>query len=219
MSADYDERAFTFAKLKGFENYQEWDRNLTIALAVAALLEYLDSPTDFPPPTVPLLDENGTDIAKLKYYERRTDKYTRYRTNDGRVTRLIFRMVIDTIQQELLAMKSLTEWTAHDLYTYLKTRYTQATAASKWTVGMDLLNLGMSNAKDFDDLRSQYYDIKKRGNDLNMDWNSMCLIKLLNVLGPAYKHYMEILQERLRTDKDLKEDDIFKLCSGSNNRT
>ena len=61
------------------------------------------------------------------------------------------------------------------------------------------------SCRSFDDLRSQYFDIERRGIDQELDWNSVCPIKLLDSLGPAYKH----LQERMRTRKDLKEDDVF----------
>lgn len=142
--------------------------------------------------------------------ERRQATVDKFYDKRYLVLGLILEMVVDSIQQELLAKKSIDKWTSYTLWDYLKDEYTIKNTASQWDVVQDLFKLHMDKCKNFGEYRSKYYNIKKQGKDVEMDWDRVCLMKFINSLSSAYAPYLLILQDRIRSDKDFSEEAIMK---------
>ena len=70
------------------------------------------------------LASHEQDIAKLRYADSLQDQVDFYDSRNRRTRGFIPKMVVDYIQQELLALYPIQEWTPHGLWEHLKMRYT-----------------------------------------------------------------------------------------------
>ena len=125
-----EKAGFTFARLKGFENYDEWARCIMVASDVAALSNFVGDPEKNPRPALYQLASHEQDIAKLRYADSLQDQVECYDSRNRRTRGLILKMVVDYIQQELLALHPIQEWTPHGLWEHLKMRYSQRTLSA-----------------------------------------------------------------------------------------
>ena len=92
-----EKASFTFAKLKGFENYDEWARRMMVALDVAALSNFVGDPEKNPRPALYQLASHEQDIAKLRYADSLQDQIDCYDSRNRRIRGLILKMVVDYI--------------------------------------------------------------------------------------------------------------------------
>ena len=116
-----DEPAFSFAKLPDMDNYTNWAREMRYSLESARLWDHMLSDQENPNPVAIILKgENLEDDAKLECREK--CKIHTWTKNNIKCKDHIGRMCLTHIQQEFQAVK--TDWLAHDLWEWLKKRYT-----------------------------------------------------------------------------------------------
>ena len=68
----------------------------------------------------------------------------------------------------------------------------------------------MNKCKNFGEYRFKYYDIKKQGKNVEMNWDRVYLMKFINSLSPAYAPYLLILQDRIRSEKNITKKTVIK---------
>ena len=130
-----DKRNFTFAKLKGADNYKQWKRHMTVTLDRLRVLQHLKSDEENPSSVaLVLFIADETNIAKVDVADRRQATVDKFYDKRYLVRGLILEMVVDSIQQELLAKKFIDKWTPYTLWEYLKNKYTIKNTASQWDI-------------------------------------------------------------------------------------
>ena len=126
-----DEPDFVFAKLAGVDKYRIWAREMRYSLEPAGLWEHTQSATKNPKPApIGLKAEDLANNAKLERQERCVDKINAWNQNNLNFQGYLGHMCLGQIQQESQAVRA--DWAAHDLWEWLRKRYTLQNTASKW---------------------------------------------------------------------------------------
>ncbi len=125
-----DEPGFSFAKLAGADNYKKWAREMRYSLESAGLWDHTLPDKENPQPVAIILkDKELEDDVKIERQEKRADKIIAWTKNNVKCKGYIGRMCLGHIQQEFQAV--ITDWLAHDLWEWLKKRYTLQNTASE----------------------------------------------------------------------------------------
>ena len=195
---DTETTNFTFQKLRGADNYKKWRNNMQNALRALSLTKFLKSDAENPPPTPYILTpEQEKDIDWITAAERCADKIKLHDIKKIKVRSLINKMVISSIAKELTSTHEEEANTAHVLWTWLHSRYTEGTAALKWNVIMDVEKISLSNHKNMNGFCSRYFKICEQIDDHKIDYKEAVLLKVLNNLGPAYDNFLLILSSKI----------------------
>lgn len=211
MAREDDEQpGFAFKKLLGAENYKEWARQMRYSLESAGLWIHTLSVVENPKPA-PIILEKKDELndAKVERQEKRMDKILAWTKSNSKCKGYIGRMCAPHIQQEIQAVK--TDWLAEDLWKWLKERYTLQNTASKWATIVSMDDLSYANCKNMAEYRSKYYALKASIKEQSITIEDALKIRMLNNLGPAFKTYLTVVNDRMRKDKKLEEDEaLFK---------
>lgn len=97
------------------------------------------------------------------------------------------------IQQEFQAVK--TDWLAHNLWEWLKKRYTLQNTPSKWATITSIDELTYSTSKTMAEYRSKYYALKANMKEQRITIEDALIIGMLNNLGPAFKTYLTVVSD------------------------
>ncbi len=116
-------------------------------------------------------------------------------------------MSLGHIQQEFQAVK--TDWLAHDLWEWLKKRYTLQNTASKWATITSIDELTYATCKNMAEYRSKYYALKASIKEQSITIEGALKTRMLNNLASAFKTYLTIVNDRMQKDEKLEEDDVF----------
>ena len=211
MAREDDEQpGFAFKKLLGAENYKEWARQMRYSLESARLWMYTLSVTKNPKPApIILKKEDELDDAKVERQEKRMDKILAWTRSNSKCKGYIGRMCAPHIQQEIQAVK--TDWLAKDLWEWLKQRYTLQNTASKWATIVSMDDLSYANCKNMAEYRSKYYALKASIKEQSITIEDALKIRMLNNLSSAFKTYLTVVNDWIRKDKKLEEDEtLFK---------
>ena len=180
----------------------------TIFSRVAGLWDHTLSDKENPKPVVIVLKgEDLKDDAKLERQEKRADKIIAWSKNNVKCKSCIGRMCLGNIQQEFQAVN--TDWLAHDLWEWLKKRYTLQNTASKWATITSIDKLTYAICKNMAEYRSKYYALKASIKEQNITIEDVLKIRMLNNLGPAFKTYLTVINDQMRKDEKLEEDEIL----------
>ena len=207
---DDEPSGFSFAKLTGADNYKTWAREMRYSLESAGLWKHTLSAKENSRPTpIVLLGKDLDDDAKLERQKKRADKITAWNKNNSKCKGYLGRMCLGYIQQEFQAVQ--TEWLAHDLWEQLKKRYTLQNTASKWATIISVDELSYANCKNMAEYRSKYYALKASITEQEITIEDALKIRMLNNLGPAFKTYLTVVNDRMRTDEKLEDNEtLFK---------
>ena len=205
-----DEPGFFFAKLAGADNYKKWAREMRYSLESAGLWDHTLSDQENPKPVAIILKgEDLEDDAKLERQEKRADKIHAWTKNNVKCKRYIGCMCLGHIQQESQAVK--TDWLAHNLWEWLKKRYTLQNTASKWATITLINKLTYATCKNMAEYCSKYYALKASIKEQSITIEDALKIRMLNNLGPTFKTYLTVVNDRMRKDEHLEEDEtLFK---------
>ena len=110
------------------------------------------------PVAIVLKGEALNDNTKLERQEKLTDKIIAWTKNNVKCKGYICRMCFGHIQQEFQAVKIA--WPAHNLWEWLKKRYTLQNTASKWATITSIDKLTYATFKNMAEYRSKYYTLK-----------------------------------------------------------
>lgn len=205
---DDSEPGFSFAKLDGADNYKKWAREMRYSLESAGLWDHTLPNAENPKPVPILLKGNDfDDDAKVDRQEKRADKITAWNKNNLKCKGYLGRMCLGHIQQEFQAVK--TDWLAHELWEWLKKRYTLQNTASKWATITSVDELSYASCKNMAEYRSKYYALKASILEQKITIEDALKIRMLNNLGPAFKTYLTVVNDRMRTDEKLEDDEIL----------
>ena len=203
-----DEPGFSFAKLAGADNYKKWAREMRYSLESAGLWDHTLSDEENPKPVAIILKgEALNDDAKLERQEKRADKILAWTKNNVKCKGYIGRMCLGHIQQEFQAVK--TDWLAHDLWEWLKKRYILQNTASKWATITSIDELTYATCKNMAKYRSKYYALKASIKEQSITIEDALKIRMLNNLGPAFKTYLTVVNNRMRKAEKLEEDEVW----------
>ena len=190
---DTETTNFTFQKLCGADNYKKWRDKMQNAQGALGLTKFLKSNAKNPPPTPYILTpEQEKDIGWIMAAERRADKIELHDIKKIKVGSLINKMMISSIAKEFKSAHEEEANTAHVLWTWLHSRYTEGTAALKWDVIMDIEKISLSNHKNMNGFRSRYFKICEQIDDHKIEYKEAVLLKVLNNLRPAYDNFLLI---------------------------
>ena len=118
-------------------------------------------------------------------------------------------MCLGHIQQEFQAVS--TNWTAHALWEWLKKRYTLQNTASKWSTIISVDERFYASCKNMAEYRSKYYSLKASISEQKITIEDALKIRMLNNLGPAFKTYLTVVNDRMRTNERLEDNEtLFK---------
>ena len=195
---DTETTNFTFQKLHGADNYKKWCDDMQNTLGALGLTKFLKSNAKNPPPTpYILIPEQEKDIGWITAAERWTEKIELHDIKKIKVRSLINKIVISSIAKEFTSTHEEEANTAHVLWTWLHSCYTEGTAALKWNFIMDVEKISLSNHKNMNGFRSRYFKICEQIDDHKIDYKEAVLLKGLNNLGPAYDNFLLILSSKI----------------------
>ena len=167
------------------------------ALGALGLTKFLKSDAKNPPPTPYILTpEQEKDIGWITAAECCVEKIELHDIKKIKVRSLINKMVISSIAKEFTSTHEEEANTAHVLWTWLHSHYTEGTAALKWNIIMDVEKISLSNHKNMNGFRSRYFKICEQIDDHKIDYKEAVLLKVLNNLGPAYENFLLILSSK-----------------------
>lgn len=106
---------YTFAKLKGTENYKGWAREMGFALRDAGLFSYANGTAVKPGPYT---KEECASFSEEKIEKGEAD-IEKWILNDSRTCGKIGKMCTRAVQQQIKD-----EWSAKEMWDELKSRYT-----------------------------------------------------------------------------------------------
>lgn len=203
-----DVAGFAFAKLAGADNYKKWAREMRYSLESAGLWEHTLSSEENPKPlAIELKDEELLSDVKLERQEKRADKIKAWNKSNSKCKEYLGRMCLGHIQQEFQAIKP--DWEAHDLWEWLKKRYTLQNTASKWVTIISVDELSYASCKNMAEYRSKYYALKASISEQKITIEDALKIRMLNNLGPSFKTYLTVVNNRMRTDEKLEDDEVL----------
>ncbi len=203
-----DEPGFSFAKLVSADNSKKWAREMRHSLESARLWDHTLPDKENPKPVAIILkDKELEDDVKLERKEKLADKIIAWTKNNVKCKDYIDRMSLGHIQQEFQAVK--TDWLAHDLWKWLKKRYTLQITAGKWATITSIDELTYATCKNMAEYRSKYYALKDSIKEQSITIEDAFKIQMLNNLWPAFKTYWIVVNDRVQKDKKLEEDDVL----------
>ncbi len=206
--SDNDEPEFSFAKLAGTDNYKKWAREMRYSLESARLWDLTLPNQENPKPVgIILKDKELEDDVQLERQEKRADRVISSTKNNVQCKGDIGRMSLGHIQQEFQAVK--TDWLAYDPWKWLKKRYTLQNSASKCATITSIDELTHATCKNIAEYRSKYYTHNASIKEQSISIEDALKIRLLNNLWPAFKTYLTVVNDRMRKDEKLKEDDVL----------
>ena len=205
-----EEAGFAFDNLAGADNYKEWAREMRFDHESAGIWDHTLAEKENPKPgPIKLEGLDREDDAKLERQEKRQDKITAWNKSNSKCKGYIGRMCLGHIQQEFEAIK--TEWVAHDLWEWLKKRYTLQNAAGKWATISSIDELSYASCKNMAEYRSKYYALKASVVEQKITIQDALKIRMLNNLGPSFKTYLTVVNDRMRAKEMLDDDEtLFK---------
>ena len=203
-----DDPGFFFAKLAGVDNCKKWAREMRYSLESAGLWDHTLSDEENPKPVaIVVKDKDLEDDAKFERQEKRVDEIIVWTKNNVKCKGYIGRMCLGHIQQAFQAVK--TDWLAHELWEWLKKRFTLQNTASKWATNTSIEELTYATCKNMADYRSKYYALKASIKEQSITIEDALKIRMLNNLGHAFKTYLTVVNDRMRKDEKLEEDEVF----------
>ncbi len=69
--------------------------------------------------------------------------------------------------------------------------------------------LTYSKCKNMEDYRSKYHALKVSIKEQSIAIEDVLKIRILNNLGPGFKTYLTVVNDRMRKDKKLRKDDVL----------
>ena len=152
-------------------------------------------------------DKELEDEVKLECQEKRSDKIIALTKINVKCKGYISRICLCHIQQEFQAVK--TDWLTHDLWEWLKKRYTLQNTASNWATITSIDELTYVTSKNMAEYRSKYYALKASIKEQSITIEDALKIRMLNNLGPAFKTYLTVVNDQIRKEKKLEAGDIL----------
>ena len=190
--------AFVFPKLAGPENYIQWSRQMLHEIKSAELYGLIDDKQPWDPPEE-YSPEEFEELSKKDRAEHRDD-VRKYHTKVASLAGKISKMCEQHIQQ-LIDI----DWTAKEVWTYLKEQYSPKGWSNKWDVLNRLMSTTMAECKKVSVYGDQMQRILKEVKDLDMTLAEAVVIITLNNLGPGFETYLAIVNDKARTEKKLPE--------------
>ncbi|KAL9580333.1 MAG: hypothetical protein Q9212_004557 [Teloschistes hypoglaucus] len=188
-----DEEGYSFAKLKGPENFEQWSNNMRGALLASDLLVFIDDPSSRPEPPELKAKEDDSEERTERIWERseRRAKYFGYRNS---CIGKIYRQCTFTVQQVLDSNRehpggvttSSAKWTPKQLWDTIVAHCTE----KGWGVKWGLINrlgdtvLRGDSEQDANILLSKCLDLQQRIASHKMTVDELLCIMALNQLPP-----------------------------------
>lgn len=138
-----------------------------------------------------LKKEDLKNDAKLKYQAKYADEIYAWNKTNVKCKGYIDRMCLGHIQQKFQAIKI--DWLAHDLWKWLKKRYTLQNTASKFATIISIDELTFATCKNIAKYQSKYYIFKASIKEQRITIEDAIKIQMLNNLGPVFKTYLTIV--------------------------
>lgn len=194
------EGMYTFAKLKGTENYKGWAREMSFALRDAGLISYANGTAVKPNP---YRKEECASVSEEKIEKREAD-IEKWILNDSRTGEKIGKMCTTAVQQLIKD-----EWSAKKMWDELKLKYTADRCYSKWQILNRLEEGSYASSKDMQDFGLRMKILLEEVDNLNITIKEWVLIKIINSLGPTFETYVTVLNKKARTEKSLPDLDAL----------
>ena len=194
------EGMYTFAKLKGTENYKEWAREMSFALRDAGLINYA-SGTALRPDSY-TKEERGS--VNEENFEKREADIEKWILNDSRTGGKIEKMCTRAVQQQIKD-----EWSVKKMWDELKSKYIADGWNSKWQILNRLEEASYASSKNMQDFGLTMKIPLEEVDDLNIVMKEWVLVKIINSLGPTFETYVTVLNEKARTEKTLPDLDAL----------
>lgn len=195
-----NEKEFTFKKLRGAENYKQWNRDMTFALQDAKLWDHIMGSAKRPPELKETSDDD--EDRKERIYQR-WKKVRDFDLDVRKTAAKISRMCTDTVQKEFLAVKTSTEWDPKELWDWLKKRYTLQNFASKCNALDKLHAIRHSECKNVTEYMNRIKDASTEIEDLKISISEAVVIHALNNLDSHFRPYLAILSHDVREKEKL----------------
>ena len=155
---------YNFAKLRGTNNYQKWQREMTNALMIEGHWILIATPHATPE----ILEEPV--LATMTWKEKRgyREDRTKHAMKEVQARVAISNKCIPSIKQLLKP-----EWTAKETWDWLQKRYEPSKSHRKWIVLSRLEDLDYAHFKSFADYRIEIEGIMREVEELDItveDW-------------------------------------------------
>lgn len=85
-------------------------------------------------------------------------------------------MCTDIVQKKIFSVKTLRDWTAKDLWSYFKIRYTLQNWASKWNTFSKLHEIRYGDFQNIQNLMTKIRDVKFEIEDLEITMDETIII-------------------------------------------
>lgn len=200
MGSKGDEGMYTFAKLKGTENYKGWAREMSFALRDAGLISYANGTAV---KSNLCTKEECASVGEEKIEKREAD-IEKWILNDSRTGGKIEKMCTRAIQQQIKD-----EWSAKKMWDELKLKYTADRCYSKWQILNRLEEASYASSKNMQDFGLRMKMLLEEVDNLNITIKEWVLIKIINSLGPTFETYDTVLNKKARTEKSLPDLDAL----------
>lgn len=160
---------YKFAKLRGIQNYQQWQRQMTNALMIEGHWILITNAID-PPKKV-----EDTVLATMTWKEKREydEDRRKHFTKDGVAMVAIYNMCNHSVQQILEPT-----WTAKETWDRLKKRYEPSESHKKWMVLNRLEDLDYGNFKSVSKYRNRIEIITREFQELGITWENLMDFKI-----------------------------------------
>lgn len=173
---------------------------MSFALEEANLWDHVLG-TAIPPPVLqPKPDDNEERTERI--YQRFL-KVKEFSDDARRAVAKICQMCTETVQNEILALRSLTTWTPYDLWDHLKARYTSQSWASKWNTLVKLHSIHQRDCANVAEFISKIRDVTSEINDLNITIDEAIILHTLTSLDTQFNPCLAILSLDAREKEQL----------------
>lgn len=155
---------YRFGKLRGIENYQQWQRQMTNALMIEEHWILIAHPVD--PPKI-LEDSILATMTWKEKREYREDR-VKYDMKEARALAAIYSMCTNSIQQLIEPT-----WTAKEAWDWLQKHYEPSKSYKKWMALTRLEDLDYTNFKSVSKYRNEIEGIMREVKKLDItieDW-------------------------------------------------
>ena len=180
---------YSFAKLKGPENYKQWSRDMLFALKEAGLEGYLTGIVkQLPQLTDDQIKELGKGIDAQERMERRDEARAKWSRDDNRCVGKIGRMCTSSLQTEIKD-----DWNAQKVWTELKSRCTPRGWSAKWSLLTEFEEANYANSKGVMDFGQQVTSLLEEIEDQSITMREYyIIIKVINSMSSAFDTYVSM---------------------------
>ncbi|KAL8816161.1 MAG: hypothetical protein Q9223_004779, partial [Gallowayella weberi] len=195
MAPSHDEDSYSFGRLKGPENYEQWSNNMRGALLAADLFAYIDNPNSRPPPPQLVSRADDNEDRKEKIFER-AERIAKYQGRVNICLGKIYRQCAFNVQQILDADEkhpggvtaSAASWTPKQLWNTIKTMCTEKGWGIKWGLINRLGDtyLRADSEAEANSLLSRCLDLSQKIKSHDMNMNELLAIMVLNQLPQQF---------------------------------